>query len=156
MVVMLLGGLWHGASWNFVIWGGLHGGMLALERLGGKDSAYRRLPRPLRVAATFLIVCLGWVFFRAETLPEAGQYLASLVGTGQQAAGFKYLGWVVYTPYHALVFFSAAVIVWAAPHSWAFTRDLSPVRAAALVGMLLLAVVFMWTQTENPFLYFRF
>src|SRR4051794_715611 len=59
MVVMLLGGLWHGASWNFVIWGGIHGGVLAAERARGKDSAYRRLPRPVRVAVTFAIVCLA-------------------------------------------------------------------------------------------------
>ena len=44
MTVMLLGGLWHGASWNFVIWGAIHGGMLAFERAQGKDSLYRRLP----------------------------------------------------------------------------------------------------------------
>ena len=50
----------------------------------------------------------------------------------------------------------AAVVVWAGPHSWQFTRDLSPVRAAGFMAMLVLAVVFMWTQTENPFLYFRF
>src|SRR5690349_15975155 len=67
MTVMLLGGLWHGASWNFVIWGGIHGSMLAAERAGGKQSPYQRLPRPLRVALTFAIVCVSWVFFRAKT-----------------------------------------------------------------------------------------
>jgi len=50
MTVMLLGGLWHGASWNFVIWGGIHGSMLGLERWQGKDSVYRRLPAVVRVA----------------------------------------------------------------------------------------------------------
>ena len=46
MIVMLLGGLWHGAQWTFVVWGAIHGGMLALERLMGKDSIYARLPSP--------------------------------------------------------------------------------------------------------------
>ena len=46
MLVMLIGGLWHGASWNFVIWGAIHGFMLAFERLQGKQSYYRRLPKP--------------------------------------------------------------------------------------------------------------
>jgi len=48
MIVMLLGGLWHGASWNFVLWGAIHGGMLAFERSQGQNSVYRRLPRPAR------------------------------------------------------------------------------------------------------------
>src|SRR3954463_4389737 len=77
MMVMLLGGLWHGASWNFVLWGALHGGMLAFERAQGKHSAYRRLPPALRVAITFLIVCFSWVFFRAKTLEQAVSYFAS-------------------------------------------------------------------------------
>ena len=156
IVVMLLGGLWHGASWNFVIWGALHGGMLAFERMQGKDSPYRALPRPVKVVITFLIVCLGWVFFRADTLPQAGEYLASLVGSGSETAGAQLLGGVMYTPYHALVFFIAAVVVWAGTESWQFTRNLSPARATGLMAMLVLAVMFMWTQTENPFLYFRF
>src|SRR3954466_5377335 len=80
MLVMLLGGLWHGASWTFVAWGGLHGSMLAAERAQGKASIYSRLPRPLRVGITFAVVCLAWVFFRAETIPQAATYLASLFG----------------------------------------------------------------------------
>ena len=76
--VMLLGGLWHGASWNFVIWGGLHGGMLALERAAGKDSFYRRLPKPLRIGITFVLVLITWVFFRAEDLSAAFRYLENM------------------------------------------------------------------------------
>ncbi len=71
MAVMLFGGLWHGASWNFVLWGAIHGGMLAFERAQGKASFYRRLPRPVRVGITFFVVCLSWVFFRAKTLGQA-------------------------------------------------------------------------------------
>ena len=53
-IVMLLGGLWHGAAWNFVVWGGLHGVWLAAERALGKRSLYGAWPRPARVAFTFL------------------------------------------------------------------------------------------------------
>ena len=53
MLVMLIGGLWHGASWTFVIWGAIHGGMLAFERMQGKQGLLSRLPRPWRVALTF-------------------------------------------------------------------------------------------------------
>ena len=72
MLVMLIGGLWHGAQWTFVVWGAIHGGMLMLERLMGKDSFYHRLPGWLRMAVTFVIVLITWVFFRAENF-EVGR-----------------------------------------------------------------------------------
>ena len=81
MTVMLLGGLWHGASWNFVLWGAIHGGMLAFERAQGKDSLYRRLPRAAagRRSPSSSCAC-RWVFFRAKTLGQALRYFESLFG----------------------------------------------------------------------------
>jgi alginate O-acetyltransferase complex protein AlgI len=156
MAVMLLGGLWHGASWNFVLWGALHGGMLAFERAQGKDSFYRRLPDPLRVAITFLIVCLGWVFFRAKTLGQAIVYFKSLFAVAPLTAASDALAGPLYTRYHCAMFFVAAVIVWAAPNTWAFTARLTAPRAIGALSLLALAVVAMWTQSTNPFLYFQF
>src|SRR2546429_1136849 len=72
MLTMLLGGLWHGASWNFVIWGGYHGALLSLERMarGGRPPGQDRSRwYPLQAAATFGLVLIGWVFFRAKDLP---------------------------------------------------------------------------------------
>src|SRR5262249_22299061 len=75
MLTMLLGGLWHGASWNFVIWGGYHGLFLCLERmLGWQTNEESRLGialRAPRALATFVIVCAGWVFFRSATLADS-------------------------------------------------------------------------------------
>jgi alginate O-acetyltransferase complex protein AlgI len=156
MIVMLLGGLWHGASWNFVIWGGIHGGMLAFERAQGKESFYRKLPHPARVALTFGIVCISWVFFRAKTLGQAGTYLRSLVGASPTTAASDAVAGVIYTPYHAVLFVVAALVVWALPNTWAFTTRLSVPRAASAMAVLLLSVLLMWTQTTNPFLYFQF
>src|SRR2546423_12307723 len=73
MATMLLGGLWHGASWTFVAWGGLHGGALAWEHYRRERRTALQLPEPphdalhvaLRRLGTFHFVCLGWVFFRA-------------------------------------------------------------------------------------------
>src|SRR5918993_1432861 len=67
-VVMLPGGLWHGAAWNFVVWGALHGVLLAGERLRGKAALYGVLPRAARIAVTFVIVLVTWVFFRSADL----------------------------------------------------------------------------------------
>ncbi len=166
MVVMLLGGLWHGASWNFVLWGALHGGMLAFERAQEKrrkvalksNGPARRLPRPIRVAITFVIVCLGWVFFRAKTLGQAVTTLKSLFGLGaaSMTAGSDALVGALYTRYHVAVFLLAAVLVWGAPNTWTFTARVTFPRAAFALGVLTLSVLIMWTQSANPFLYFQF
>jgi len=66
-IVMLLGGLWHGAAWNFVIWGALHGALLGFERLRGKAAVYGSLPPPLRVGVTFILVLITWVFVFVAT-----------------------------------------------------------------------------------------
>ena len=73
-IVMLLGGLWHGAKWNFLAWGAFHGLLLIYERWRGKTSLYSRLPRALRVALTFVLVLFSWVLFRADDLPAAIEY----------------------------------------------------------------------------------
>jgi len=156
MTVMLFGGLWHGASWNFVIWGGIHGGMLAAERAQGKDSFYRRLPRPLRVAVTFAIVCLAWVFFRAKTLTQAVRYLGSLFGVAPPGPGADGVAAALYTPYHVGMFVIAGVVAWGLPTTWEFTERVSAPRAAFGMALLGLSVLLMWTQTINPFLYFQF
>lgn len=156
LVVMLLGGFWHGASWNFLLWGAIHGGLLAVERAGGKDSFYRRLRPGLRVVITFLIVSLAWVFFRTETFHGAIEYLLSLVALGPQCGGMDLLGGVLHSRYHLLTLAVAAVLVWWAPPVWTFTQRLTPVRAGLCLTLLLISIVLMWTQTENPFLYFQF
>lgn len=72
ILTMLLGGLWHGASWNFVIWGGYHGALLSIERMLGLGKTERRSPyyAAFRMALTFGLVCIGWVFFPRGELPR--------------------------------------------------------------------------------------
>jgi len=155
-MVMLLGGLWHGAAWNFVIWGGIHGAMLGFERLQGKDSFYRKLPAPLRTAVTFAIVVLAWVFFRARDLGSAGSFIANMFGMGPTQDGTGLVGGLVYQPYYFLSFLLAAGVTWFAPQTWDFTRRLSPGRAGWCVFMLVLSLVILTTQAFNPFIYFIF
>jgi len=93
MLTMLLGGLWHGAAWRFVVWGGLHGLWLALERgvsAGRRARGLAPLPdtawlRALKRLGTFHLVCLAWVFFRADSLGSAWSLLSRLF-TGWGAA----------------------------------------------------------------------
>jgi D-alanyl-lipoteichoic acid acyltransferase DltB (MBOAT superfamily) len=80
LMTMLLGGLWHGANWTFVFWGGLHGGGLALERKLTRAKSVKpgRLPRWIKRILIFHFVCLSWVFFRAPSLRATWQMLRGL------------------------------------------------------------------------------
>jgi len=88
MITMLLGGFWHGASWNFIIWGGIHGGLLAIERLfgitGTSREKYPLWKKAFWIFITFHLVCFGWVFFKAETLHDASTIL-NLIATNFHA-----------------------------------------------------------------------
>jgi alginate O-acetyltransferase complex protein AlgI len=156
MLVMLIGGLWHGASWNFVIWGACHGTMLALERMQGQHAATKRLPRPWRIMMTFGIVCITWVFFRSETLPQAASYLACLFGMGRLSTSSEAIAAILYTNYHIIVIMIAALLVWQSPSSWVFSRRITWARAGYTAFLFMLSTAFMWTQSENPFIYFQF
>ena len=79
MIVFLLSGLWHGAGWGFVLWGGLHGAALVAQRLWGRRKF---LPKPLCWLLTFAFVNVAWVFFRAESLGQAGALLGDLFTGG--------------------------------------------------------------------------
>jgi alginate O-acetyltransferase complex protein AlgI len=155
-IVMLLGGLWHGAAWNFVVWGGLHGALLAFERMQGKAAPYWRLPAPLRVAATFVIVLITWVFFRAVDLPSAGRYLASMFGAGVPHDGAPLVAGIVYQPYYLLTFAAAAVVTWTCPQTWDWSRTLTAPKAVAVAAAFVCAAVMLTTQAFNPFIYFIF
>jgi alginate O-acetyltransferase complex protein AlgI len=87
LLTMLLGGLWHGAGWNFLVWGGLHGGYLCVNHLWrgwrggeGRASATGPAAKGLGWAVTFFAVIIAWVFFRARTMAGAWQMLAGLFG----------------------------------------------------------------------------
>ncbi len=156
MVVMLLGGLWHGAQWTFVVWGGIHGGMLALERLMGKDSFYARLPDPVRMALTFVIVLITWVFFRAENFEVAAGYLGAMFGLGGGEPAGEILSAFVLRPINLVYFGLCALWAWGLPRAGDYLVRLT--AGKVIVGLLLLAlgVMMMFTQGFNPFIYFQF
>ena len=156
IATMLLGGLWHGASWNFVVWGGIHGGMLAFERSQGRESFYHNLPKPLRVALTFTIVLIAWVFFRAPNLNRAVAYLASMFGLGHAQPAAHLLAGVVYKPYYIISIAIAAVVICAGKQTWDWTQQMTLPKAALCCGLGWLALAVMATQEYNPFIYFIF
>lgn len=79
-IVFLLTGLWHGASWNFVVWGMWHGIFIVAERMASNKILYMKIPHTLRHMVTLLIVMIGWVAFRADDLSYAMGYISRMFG----------------------------------------------------------------------------
>jgi alginate O-acetyltransferase complex protein AlgI len=146
LLTMTLGGLWHGASWNFVIWGAYHGVLLSIERLiFGK----REQPKPLRVpfmVLTFLMVCVGWVFFRAKTLNSAAYVIHQMLQGSR--------GQSVFTPWHWRLAAFTLVIALIREHTSAPMP--AWLRAPAIVLALLAIELFGVTDRHLPFVYFQF
>jgi alginate O-acetyltransferase complex protein AlgI len=156
MTVMLIGGLWHGASWNFVIWGGIHGTWLCLERIMGKRSFYTGLPSAVRVALTFLIVNIAWVFFRAKTLGDATTYLGCLFGLEASAPQALLSRAVLYSTDHWLTLALAAAIAFFGTATWDLARRVTLPRGFAALVLLAWTLCAMSAQAYSPFLYFQF
>jgi alginate O-acetyltransferase complex protein AlgI len=154
MITMLLGGLWHGAAWTFVIWGGLHGLYLMIhhawhglrERRGLPAQASSALGRGIARAVTFLAVVVAWVFFRADSLPQAWTVLKGMTGgngieasagllTRMGAAGGWLAGHGILVPVPgggwSLVVWLAVLlpIVWFAPNTQQIMADYRPALA---------------------------
>ncbi len=156
-IVMLLGGLWHGAKWNFIVWGGYHGAWLAYERWRGKQSFYSILPLPLRVAFTFVLMLFSWVLFRADNLTAAGKYFAAMFGFVPSSPASALLSADIYTPLYLVVMAISALLVFQPlqAHDWS-QRPQSFGRVAFLLPLFALSLAVMFSQAFNPFLYFQF
>ncbi len=156
-VVMLLGGLWHGAKWNFVVWGAYHGLLLGWERWRGKQSVYQAWPPGLRIALTFVLMLFSWVLFRADTLGDAVQYFGAMFGLAPISSTAPLLAADLYTPYRLLVLTVCAGLVFQPlqAHDWA-QRPQTWARTALLIPLFIFSLMTMFSQAFNPFLYFQF
>ena len=155
-MVMLFGGLWHGASWNFVIWGAIHGIMLGLERAQGKKSWYQNMPGFVGVGITYFVVLIAWVFFRATTLPDAVNYLSSMFGLGDRHPTNDLVGGQIRTTYHMLSLAVAAGITWFGIQTWDFTRVLTWPKTALITLLFFLGIGMLAATSFSPFIYFIF
>jgi alginate O-acetyltransferase complex protein AlgI len=151
MVTMLLGGLWHGANWNFLIWGGYHGAVLAVERaIWGREEKKGLIRIPLTVL-TFGIVCVGWVFFRARTLSGA-LYVVREMFSGRT-------GILLLSPIEIELAIATLLVAIGEEYGSVLTRlGTSPlwVRTAATVAALLSIELFTASDRTIPFVYFQF
>jgi len=153
-LTMLLGGLWHGAQWTFVVWGAYHGVLLALERLLGRRALWSAAPRPVRIALTWGVVTLGWLPFRAPSLESAATLLGALADVGSAASGAW--PWTLAQAFQPWLLPVSAATVFAGIHSWALAgRQQGPWRWLQL-ALFVIAVHEMLLRGVAPFLYFQF
>ena len=155
-IVMLLGGMWHGAGWNFLAWGAFHGLLLALERAGGRRSLYPWLPAPLRKTATFGLVLFSWSLFRASDLEAGLDYLADMLWLRAPQAGAALLAGAVWKPYYLSCFLLSAAVVWGCSDSWEFLRKVTVPKSLACLAVLLASLAVLTARTYSPFIYFIF
>ncbi len=149
MITMLLGGLWHGASWTFVFWGGYHGLLLCTHRAAGRR--WDQLPAPVRQLGMFFAAMIGWVFFRATTFGEALGVLHKLfVPTDGIIVSSVNLG-VVYAMLGIAAWWSMF-----GPNAFEMKHDWTP-RRRVLGGLVFgIALGLIVTSRPSPFLYFQF
>jgi D-alanyl-lipoteichoic acid acyltransferase DltB (MBOAT superfamily) len=157
-LTMLIGGLWHGASWNFVVWGAMHGAVLVVEHAlfrekGGFKAAMSWLP--LKIFGTFItfqFICFTWIFFRAADFDHAISYFA----------GFTRLHKTIttITPFN-LTLVALAMSLHFLPPDWVrrvefATRRIPLFAYGALAGALIVAIAALGPSGVAPFIYFQF
>jgi alginate O-acetyltransferase complex protein AlgI len=156
-LVMLIGGLWHGASWKFVLWGAYHGLWLALERgFAKRDGFWSFLPRPMQMLVTFAIVLLSWVPFRAVNWAATVAYLRALFGFGAALPHGQLIRGEVFSLHHVVMMGVCIFVVTRKTQAWDLARNVSWPKLAWLVPLFGLGLAAMYTQSFNPFLYFQF
>lgn len=153
-----LGGLWHGAAWNFFIWGMLHGFYLTVERMI-RGPRFERVRNPLldllMVVFTFHLVCLSWIFFRAQTFADAQTILASIGGSGvffspAEIGLFKTQNWAIG------IVLPFLVLVLSRIHKVDKSLRIYPPMAAVGVVTAMLILISLITGGADEFIYFQF
>ncbi len=163
LVTMLLGGLWHGANWTFLLWGGWHGLWMALERLLGWHRPATSF-RPLPWIRTIMVVILGWVLFRADSLAAAGHLYLAMGRMDLAGYSDAYASQINRFQVCVLVIGWAIMLGGGLLHRlrrWqpSDTVGLQWLRYPAMIGMVplfLLAVLKLAAESYSPFLYFQF
>ncbi len=155
LTVWLLTGLWHGAAWNFVLWGLLFAVLLLVEKW---VSALQRLPAFVRHLYVLLLVCISFVLFNAESLPQAGGDLMGMFGlagvpavTGETLYYLRSFGILF-----AVGLVGATPLVKQVAERIQATRLGAVLEPLVLVGLLLLCTAYLVDGSFSPFLYFRF
>lgn len=163
-LTMLLGGLWHGANWTFIIWGAFHGGILALERFANSFKNDRAAPVPalkniILLPVTFFLVIMGWVMFRSENVGQALR-LYDAMFTGARTGLSEAISWQI-TGAATTAMILGYILIFAMPLiEWRFKFSVKETRSLTIhsgaILLFVLAVIKLGAQSYSPFLYFQF
>lgn len=153
LVVFTICGLWHGAAWNFVVWGIYHGLFRMLEYFL-KDKFHFCCSGIVGRVFTLFVVCLGWVFFRAESVTRAFGYLGVMFG-GEKLAGLQFYQFGYYVPVKVWVIalLATGLAVFRLPGKF---RINDCAKGIAAVIVLLISMAYMSDASFTPFIYFQF
>ncbi len=157
MITFIISGFWHGAGWTFVFWGFLHGVAMVIHRLWGKTGI--KIPETVSAIITFNFVNIAWVFFRANTWPDAVKVLSGMFGlTGYK--GFSFLAG--YGRFDimimAIVFLLAIVIIIVPVNTNSYRNVFVPTRYKLLFQVIIIIVCLIFLNSSLPkeFIYNEF
>lgn len=159
LIVFFVTGLWHGSSWNFIIWGLWHGLFIVLERLVKKKNWYIKTPSFIKWAITILIVMIGWVFFNSATMNDAFNYLLIMFGfVKKEIITFE----ISYYMNLRVILWIAVSIILSTPlvsnisKKYVLNKYFELIKTLVLAIILIVSIIFMVNSTYSPFIYFQF
>jgi alginate O-acetyltransferase complex protein AlgI len=161
-IVFAVTGLWHGAAWNFVVWGLFHGVFILADHFMKNKHIEIKLPNAVKVFITFFVVNIGWVLFRAPGLAYAMKMFGVMFGVIQTNANGVLLSWYL-SPKIIFIF----ILAWIASINWKelvpeFTKTIEGTYAqiilkdVVIVVLLAISIMLVMTSTYNAFIYFQF
>ena len=159
LLVFLLTGFWHGATWSFIFWGLFHGSFLLLEK-AGLDRLLQKAPKPLSWFYMMLVVIIGWVFFRIESFDSAFAFCKLLFGLNQSSTAH----FINYLSYENIAIMTLAIL--SSTTFFLIVKEkvkllkndywVHIIYDASLILMFILSVSYVVSDSYNPFIYFRF
>lgn len=158
-VVFLVTGIWHGAAWTFVLWGLWHGLFIIIERAISKREWYIKIPTAIKYIVTMLIVILGWVLFRADSLEQAVGYIRTMFGmTNIGTLTFEYpyfinkkiVFWMIISALGSTPFISNKL------KKYSGNKTFELLSTIFISLLFIVAIIFVVNSTYSPFIYFQF
>jgi alginate O-acetyltransferase complex protein AlgI len=150
IVVMVLGGLWHGADWTFLLWGTFHG-LLLMGHATLKQLRMPPLPQVASVAITFFCVVMGWMIFRSDSLAMLNCWCLAICGRNGIEQSLGHAG---VSPASLAIILAGMIACWALPNAWQIEKRIN--IASAVILAVLMTLCILRFDAESPFLYFQF
>ncbi len=155
-MVMFVSGVWHGANWTFICWGLYHAFFMIVERANNKQAFYAKAPKIVQLIITQVIVLFGWVLFRADNISEAWRMWKAMLGLNPVSGADAILTAEIFTPSCISFMLLAALLSFWKFRSFDWCSKVTPKRAVLALLIFVLAILALFTQSYNPFLYFQF